>query len=173
MKPVTFAPALLALSLLAVAALSACHKHEEPASPAAPTEASTGEQASATPSGSLVLPAVAGNPAAAYPLWRNTEKAPVTITSVEIRGAGAAEMHETKGQEMVPVDKITVAPHGTLPFARGGNHVMVFDMPASAKAGDKLPYTLVLSDGRKLEGTLSAEAPGGMASGMSGMDHQH
>jgi copper(I)-binding protein len=156
------------LAMLAMLPLAACHKAEDNAPQAAPSQ-SAGEQASATPSGSLVLPAVAGNPAAAYPLWRNTEKAPVTVTAVEIRGAGSAEMHETKGQEMVPVDKITVAPDGTLPFARGGNHVMVFDMPASAKAGDKLPYTLVLSDGRKLEGVLSAEAPGGM----SGMEHQH
>ena len=166
-----------ALILLAPLALAACQKPQTPPADSqssavtAQSDAGSAMEAQASaPGGRLVLPVIAGHPGAAYIAWRNTGTAPVTITGLEITGASKAEMHETKGGAMLPQPKLALAPGEEANFAPGGRHVMVYGLPAGAKAGDKLPYTLLLSDGSKLAGTLTVEEAGGGAdSTMGGM----
>jgi periplasmic copper chaperone A len=163
------------LVLLAPLALAACQKGDAPApaasseaeaaSPAADSAASTLTDA---PGGQLVLPAVPGHPAAAYIAWHNAGTGPATITGVSVDGAQKSEMHETKNGAMLPLASVDVAPGAQTDFAPGGRHVMVFGLPASIKAGDKVAYTLQLSDGSKLAGTLTAQAPGAAPAGNAG-----
>jgi copper(I)-binding protein len=164
-------PALALLAPLALAALAGCQKSAEPAaqsSQSAPeTGASTEVVDSATPGGKLVLPVIAGHPAAAYIAWRNTGSAPVTITGIEIASAKSAELHETKGGAMLPLPKLTLKPGQDADFAPGGRHVMVFGLPTDVKAGDHLAYRLLLSDGTKVVGALSVETA--MPHDMGGM----
>lgn len=157
-------PALLMLAPLALAALAGCQK-EAPPAPETNESAQTAvvdssSAQSGEPGGRLVLPVIAGHPAAAYVAWRNTGTAPVTITGIEIASAKSAELHETKGGAMLPLPKLVLAPGEEANFAPGGRHVMVFGLPADVKAGDHLAYRLLLSDGAKLTGALSVETAG-------------
>lgn len=152
-----------ALILLAPLALAACQKGAMPAATSqndAETAQSTMAAKASAPGGRLVLAVIAGHPGAAYIAWRNTGTATATITGVEIAGASKAEMHETKGGAMLPLPTVALAPGEEANFAPGGRHVMVYGLPATVKAGGKLPYTLLLSDGSKLAGTLNVEEAG-------------
>lgn len=170
-----------ALILIAPLALAACQKDAQPAADAqstAETEVSTDAgsadqamsgmaMASTTPAGRLVLPVIAGHPAAAYIMWKNGGSAPVTITGIAIEGAKKAEMHQTKGGAMLPLASLTLKPGEEADFAPGGRHIMVFGLPATVKPGDTLAYTLTLSDGTSVKGQFMAEKPG--AEPMDGM----
>lgn len=167
--------ARLTLPFLALVALAACGKSNEvPASTAddrAPDSAEVSSAApaeNAAPSGHLVLPIIAGRPAAAYVNWRNTGPAPVTITGVVISSAKTAEMHETRGTEMAPLPRLKLDPGDSTDFKPGGRHVMVFGLRKSVKAGDSIGFKLVLEDGRRLVGSLKVEAAGTAG---DGMDH--
>ncbi|MDE1917577.1 MAG: copper chaperone PCu(A)C [Sphingomonadales bacterium] len=174
-----------ALALIAPLALAACQKGVQPpvsadsggqAAMAMSDSAMTGgamtgramtDAATATPGGRLVLPIIAGHPAAAYIAWKNSGTAPVTITGITIDQAGKAEMHETKGGAMLPLSSLTLAPGEEANFAPGGRHVMVFDLSPGVKPGDSLNYVLILSDGTKDKGSFKVEKAG--ADPMAGM----
>jgi copper(I)-binding protein len=164
--------ARLTLPFLALVALTACGRtNDDPASVSGDdrvvdTAISSDETPApntadnTAPSGRLVLPIIAGRPAAAYVSWRNTGPAPVTITGVVITAAKTAEMHETKGTEMAPLPRLKLDPGDSTNFAPGGRHVMVFGLRKTVKAGDSVGFKLVLEDGRRLVGTLKVEAAG-------------
>jgi hypothetical protein len=59
-------------------------------------------------SGRLVLPAVKGNPAAAYFTVSNQSGAVATLTGVEVAHAGKAEMHVTLDGIMEAVPKLDI-----------------------------------------------------------------
>lgn len=162
------APAYLLLS--ALLALGACHhRQEQTAAPA--TEVKPGIVLS---DGRLVLPAVKGNPAAAYFTVANQANAAAHVVQVTVAGAASAEMHETVGGAMRPTPVLDLAPGQHALFAPGGRHVMVFGLPATVKPGDKLEITLHFRSGHVATAQLVAESAGGMDSmaGMPGMD-QH
>ena len=104
------------------------------------------------------LPAVAGNPGAAYftltggPVAERlmTVSSPLVIRS---------EMHDMtmKGtmMSMAPIDAgLDVPAGGAVSFAPGGKHVMLFDISPKAVVGTKLPLVLSFASGA----TLKAEA---------------
>ncbi len=161
-----FAPLFLAVSL---AALSACGQQaaKDEASQAAP-EAKPGLTLS---EGTLVLPAVKGNPAGGYfALINNGDKA-VTLAAVSVTGAARAEMHETTGESMAALTSLEIKPGETVKFERGGKHVMAFDLDPALAPGGTTELTLTFADGDKISAPLKLEAPGGGMANMEGMDH--
>lgn len=156
-----------ALAVIAPLALAGCKKAEEPAPDASASASVAASEAApaikpgiTVGAGKLVLPAVAGNPAAVYFSVRNTGTAAATIAAVSITGAGKAEMHETKGGSMAPVTTVELAPGAAVNFARGGRHVMAFDLDPTVTAGSTAELTMSFSDGDKASTTLTVEAAG-------------
>lgn len=117
----------------------------------------------------LVLPAVKGNPGAAYFELENSGEKPAELAAVHVTGAGSAEMHETASGSMNRLDKVTVAAGSSVSFAPGGRHVMVFDLPESVTAGSVTEMTLSFADGDKLSAPLKVEPAG--AGAAHGSDH--
>lgn len=108
----------------------------------------------------LVLPAVSGNPGAAYFTLINTGPVDVTISAVAIDGAGKTELHEVNGNSMAPIPNYAVDSGESGVFTPGGRHVMAFDLGSSLSAGGKTEMTIVFSDGDKLSAPMAVEAPG-------------
>lgn len=158
-----------------LAALAACQQSQAPgetATQAAGPDAKPGISASG---GRMVLPVIAGHPAAIYFSVRNDGAGAVTLAGVHVAGAGKVEMHKTEGGSMSPVDAVEMGPGATIEFAPGGYHVMAFDLADSLKAGSTTELTLTFSDGDKLSTPLHIEKMGGDVDGgmgnMAGMQH--
>lgn len=148
-------------ALIAALALSACQ--QQAAAPADPNpDAKPGLTLN---EGRLKLPAVKGNPAAAYFTLVNAGAAETTIAAVSIDGAGKAEMHETKDGAMLPMPSLAIKAGETVAFAPGGKHVMAFDLTDKLAAGTSAEITLTFADGDKLSAPLKVEAAG------AGADH--
>ena len=165
--------------VLAVVALAACQQNKAPeaeATAAAALEAAPDAKLGITVSGgALVLPAVKGNPGVAYFDLINGGTDASTLAAVSIDGAGKAEMHETSGGSMASIKDLAVKPGETVKFARGGKHVMVFDIAETVKAGATVEMTLTFAGGDKVSAPLKVQslgdALGGDMAGMSGTDH--
>ena len=155
------------LAPFALLALGACH-HQQPAQAPA---SQTAQDSVVVTGGRLVLPAVKGHPAAAYFTLRNQGGTDATLTGVAIDGAAKAEMHQTSGSTMSPIERLDIAPGASVLFAGGGKHVMVFDLSPKVMASGSVNLTLNFASGRKITAQLHVEAPGGDTSAMAGMDH--
>lgn len=159
-----------ALPLALASALGACGSNGPEKAPSGEGAASTAAAPETRPGlslagGRLVLPAVRGNPGAAYFTLANGSDKPVTIAAVDVAGAGMAMLHETRQvaghSEMGELADPTAKPGGTLAFAPGGKHVMVMDLPEGLKPGATVELTLTFADGDKLSAPLAIEGPGG------------
>ena len=100
------------------------------------------------------LPAVAGNPGAAY-FTLHGGTAPATLLAVSAPFAVRSELHESmKGHEgmmsMASVKDVAVAPKAVVRFEPGGKHVMLFDVAPTLQPGAKAPLSLSFADGKKL-----------------------
>ena len=129
---------LIAFAVLAAALpLAACQQTKDPAAQTG-TEANPDAKPGLSVSdGVLVLPAVKGNPGAAYFTL-------ATLAAVHIDGAGKAEMHETKGGEMQPLAPVPLDPGASVKFAPGGKHVMAFELADTLQAGGTTEMTIYL-----------------------------
>lgn len=101
------------------------------------------------------LPAVAGQPGAAYFTVQGGATAD-TLLAVSSRAALKAELHESmKGDHgmmaMAPLKDVAVPAGGKLVFAPGGRHVMLFSIGPAVKAGQKVPLALSFASGRTLQ----------------------
>lgn len=152
------APIALAL------ALAGCQQQAEaPQSPAsAGPEAKPGV---AVADAVLVLPAVKGNPGVAYFTLANSDAKAVALAAVTVDGAGKAEMHQTSGGQMGPVDRVEVDPNASVSFAPGGLHVMLFDLDPKLTVGSSTELTLTFADGDKLSAPIAIKAAGDAAMG--------
>ena len=148
-------------------ALGACQQGKAP-------ETAASESAAAAPdakpglslaNGQLVLPAVKGNPGAAYFVLTNNAAKPAVIAAVDVAGAGMAMLHQTMEKDghstMGMMSDPQVKPGETLTFAPGGNHVMVDGVPDALKPGSTVEITLTFADGDKISAPLAVVAPGG------------
>lgn len=144
---------LACISLFAALALSACQQPGETAPEAKP--------GSVLSEGRLVLPAVKGNPGAAYFTYSNKADAAVTIATVSIAGAGRAEMHASEGGKMTALPTLAVPDGETVRFAPGGKHVMVFGIAPSIVSGGTAELTVTFADGDQRSAPLKVEAAGG------------
>ncbi|MBO9621360.1 MAG: copper chaperone PCu(A)C [Sphingomonas sp.] len=109
------------------------------------------------------LPAAAGRPGAAYFTVRGGSKGD-TLLQVSTPAAVRAELHETMDhagmKSMQPVHDLAVPSGGTLAFAPGGKHVMLFDVGPAVKPGDQVPLALAFASGRKIEVQAKVVGPG-------------
>ncbi len=115
------------------------------------------------------LPAAAGRPAAGYfELAATPGDALVAASSPR---AGRIELHSMAMVDgvmrMRAESRFEVPASGRLSFAPGGNHLMLFDLAAGLKPGDRVPVTLSFASGSEVTVNAEARAPGN-ASG-----HQH
>lgn len=161
--------ALTVLAPLALGlALSACQ--QEAKAPEAPASATPDAKPGvAVADARLVLPAVKGNPGVAYFTLANSDTKAVALAAVAVDGAGKAEMHQTVGGKMGPVDRVDIDPNASVSFAPGGLHVMLFDLDPKLTAGSTAELTLIFADGDKLSTQVPIQAAGEAA--MGGMDH--
>lgn len=150
---------LAALSAGLAFALGACSGGGEPA----PAETAAAAAEIAVDSARLVLPAVSGNPAAAYFDLTNNTDAVVVLTGIEVARAERAELHETTGSTMVPLKRLAIQPGEQVRFAPGGKHAMVFGAPAAAP-GSKLTMTFLFEGARRETAEAAVEAAGGAMS---------
>ena len=109
------------------------------------------------------LPAVEGRPGVAYFDLVSNRDEPVRIVSVEVIGAGEAEMHETKEEDgvtmMASAGSILLEPREGVRFAPGGFHVMLFDIDPTLAAGDTTDLTVTLENGDKISTTAQILGP--------------
>jgi periplasmic copper chaperone A len=100
------------------------------------------------------LPAVAGRPGAAYFTLKGGNTAD-TLLAVSTPAALNAELHETLDRQgtksMQPMRDVPVPAKGSVEFAPGGKHVMLFDVGPNVKAGQHIPLTLAFAGGKRLE----------------------
>jgi len=160
----SFRPAVLALAAAALLPmLGACSQGSEQVSdktdtPAAATGGAASASGLAVSNARIVLAPVAGNPAAVYFDLAYSGAPGVSLTEVEVDGAGMTMIHdyaEDGGKmKMVMPDAVPLAANAPVTFAPGGLHVMVMDPGDALKAGGTAKVTLTLSDGAKV--TLDA-----------------
>jgi len=101
------------------------------------------------------LPAVSGNPGAAYFTVHGDDRAD-TLLAVSTPAALRAELHESSktaagATTMQPVRDAPLPARGTLVFAPGGRHVMLFDLGPAVKAGTRIPLALAFASGKRIE----------------------
>ncbi|SDS12592.1 copper chaperone PCu(A)C [Bradyrhizobium canariense] len=113
-----------------------------------------------------------------YLTIENKGSTPDRLVGVSADIAGKVEVHEMATNNgvmtMRPLDKgLTIDPGKTVKLAPGGNHLMLFDLKAPLKQGDKLPVTLKFEKAGDVKVSLDvqgigAQGPGGASGG--GMD---
>lgn len=104
--------------------------------------------------GYVRLPAVKGQPAAAYFTLHGSGK-DNTLISIATEYAIRSEMHESMKMggmsSMKPVDHLPLPADGTLEFKPGGKHLMLYDVNPEIVPGRTLALTFTFSDGTRLE----------------------
>lgn len=110
------------------------------------------------------LPAVAGQPGAAYFTLHGGREAE-TLVSVSTRAADRAEMHEsTQGADgvakMTQIASLDLPVGSQVKFAPGGKHVMLFGMVANVHSGEKVPLTLRFASGHTATAVADVAVPG-------------
>lgn len=140
--------------------LSACG--EEPADTAA-ADADTIAGIEVTDA-RLMLPPVAGNPAAIYFELTNNGDRNIAFRSAEVEQAGRAEVHDMMewSGEMVmgEAPPIMVETGAKVSFAPGGKHVMAFDLAEGFGEGDTTKVTLIAAGGKRHSFEATAQAAG-------------
>lgn len=157
-------PFRLVLICAATLAFGACKQEAAPAPEAAATAPDAKPGLSLT-GGRLVLPAVKGNPAAAYFELTNGSDKPAVIAAIDIPGANMAMFHENKDagghSTMMDMAPPEVKPGATMTLTPGARHIMVGGLPTTLEPGSSVEMTLTFADGDKLSAPLIVETPGG------------
>jgi periplasmic copper chaperone A len=100
----------------------------------------------------------------------NKGSAPDKLIGASADGAGKIEVHEMSMNDgvmkMRPVEGgLTIDPGKTVKLAPGGYHLMMMDLKAPLKQGDKLPLTLQFEKAGKVAVTLDVQGIGAPAPG--------
>lgn len=107
----------------------------------------------------LLLPPVAGNPAAVYFELKNEGERAVAVRRADIADAKSASMHDmmeyNREMTMADMGPMTIKQGETIKFEPGGKHVMVFGLSPELKAGGRTEMTLTIAGGDK----VSVEVP--------------
>ncbi len=160
MKPFHLFVALVAIPL------AACEQQQTQAlQMQTSSRSSVAKPGIAAKDGRLVLPAVKGNPGAAYFSIFNGTDTEVSIAAVSIRGAGKAQIHRSSGGSMTKLDAVSIKPTWTQRFFPGARHVMAFDLDPKLAPGGKTEMTLTFANGEMVSIPLRIEAAGGMDHG--------
>lgn len=99
----------------------------------------------------LMLPPVAGNPAAIYFDIVNDGKSNVAIRSAAVKGAKSAVLHDMMMWDSKPtmgeMPPLMLTPGMKESFKPGGKHVMAYDLSPDIKAGGTTEMTLTIAGG--------------------------
>lgn len=106
---------------------------------------------------SVRLPAVAGRPAAAY-FTLHGGRADTALVTVRTKAA-RAELHETTAAGMRPIANVPLPAGGTLRFAPGGRHVMLFGLDPALTRGQRVTLYARLADGREASAVANVVGP--------------
>ncbi|RJY08483.1 copper chaperone PCu(A)C [Aurantiacibacter aquimixticola] len=116
--------------------------------------------------GWMALPAVAGNPAAAYFDITNGSDSQITIRGVDVLGAESGVLHETTTwnleEDMQEILQLGVAPGETARFEPGARHVMAMGMGEGTEPGGETEVTLTFVGGDKCSFPVTAYPAGEM-----------
>jgi copper(I)-binding protein len=120
----------------------------------------------ATPSGAKI--------GGGYLTIENKGSTPDKLIGGSTEVAGAVQVHEMSTQngimKMRPVEGgLTIEPGETVKLAPGGYHLMLMDLKAPLKQGEKLPVTLDFEKAGKLTVTFDVRGIGAKGPGGSGM----
>lgn len=178
------APVLAGMACLALAsglALAGCSKPAPQESPSvAASLDATPENAPGTTltDATVQLPAVAGNPGVAYFNLAQGSGPDRQLVAVHVDGAGRAEMHESAMKDgmmqMSPLKAVPLQSGKSVEFKPGANHVMLFDLAPTLKAGGVTELTITLDNGDKATTKAKVVAPGAAAASTAAggsMDH--
>lgn len=174
---------LLAGFTMAALALAGCNKQAPAPAPSATAslDATPANAPGTTLTDAVVqLPAVAGNPGVAYFTIAQGSGPSRKLVAVHVDGAGKAEMHQSMSKDgmmaMAPLGDVALDSGKSVVFKPGGNHVMLFDLAPSLKAGGVTEVTITLDNGDKASAKAKVVAPGEAAgaadaAAMDHMDH--
>lgn len=117
--------------------------------------------------GWLRLPAVPGRPGAAYFTIRGGAK-PARVVELRSARVNRIELHESmtgaaRMMAMKPLDGADVPAGGTLVFAPGERHAMLFDLDPTIQPGDDVSLTARFADGSEFKTAVRAVAAGAPA----------
>lgn len=134
--------------MAAMLGLAACGGEAE----APATEAIAGQVPGMTISNArMVLPPVAGNPAAIYFDLAYEGDRGLTIRKADVEGAGMTMMHDYGEYDfkvqMMEALPVALTKGAKVAFEPGGLHVMAMEPSADLKPGDKVTVTLTMSGG--------------------------
>lgn len=122
------------------------------------------------------LPAVAGRPAGGYFMAHGTPTADALV-AVSSPKAERIELHSMTNEngvmKMRKEESFALPAKGTLTFAPGGAHLMIYGLSSDVKPGGKVPLTFRFQSGATV--TLDAEARAASAAAPKAADtgHQH
>jgi periplasmic copper chaperone A len=110
------------------------------------------------------LPAATGRPGAAYfQITGNAQDS--QLLSLSSPDVNRIELHDVvmKGSAMSMVKLeggVAVPAGGTIKFAPGGKHAMLFDINPRVRPGSKMAISFSFADGQKIESEASVISPG-------------
>ena len=114
----------------------------------------------------LALPAVPGDPAAAYFTITNGSERNLTIRSGEVTGAGSGVLHQVGEWNLEPsmdeIMQVSLPAGETVEFEPAGLHVMVMEPDTSWQAGGEGELTLTFVGGDKCSFPVTYRAAGDM-----------
>jgi periplasmic copper chaperone A len=110
-----------------------------------------------------------------YLTIENKGSAPDRLTGVSADAAGKVEVHEMAMNNGVMTMRaldggLTIDPGKTVKLAPGGYHLMMFDLKAPLKQGDKVPVTLQFEKAGKVNVSLDVQGIGAQGP-MGGADN--
>ncbi len=112
----------------------------------------------------LMLPPVAGNPAAIYFDVTNNGERNIAFRSAEVEQAGRAEVHDMMEYDfemvMGEAPPIMVETGSTVAFEPGGKHIMAFELAEGFGEGDSTEVTLIAAGNRRHTFEAAAQAAG-------------
>jgi copper(I)-binding protein len=142
---------------LAAAALGPAACGEAPDEAEAAPEAPEGI---AVENARLMLPAVAGNPGAAYFDVVNSGDRDRMIRAASVAGAGTTQMHVTNEGGMQEILQVMAKAGETTKFEPGGTHVMAIDLADTVVAGGDAEVTVIFVGGDKVSFPAEVRAAG-------------
>ena len=124
--------------------------------------------------GWLALPAVPGDPAAAYFTIMNNSERDLTIRSGEVAGGGSGVLHQVGEWNLEPsmdeIMQVSLPAGETAEFEPAGLHVMVMQPDTSWQPGGEGELTLTFVGGDTCRFPISYRAAGDMPESEDGVD---
>jgi copper(I)-binding protein len=114
--------------------------------------------------GAWARPADSAATTAVYFVLHNREAAPVSVTRFASPVSESVMLHESVQRDgivhmVMRMEPQTVAPGDSLVLAPGGKHLMAESVVRVLAAGDSVPFTVTLGDGRVLQVKAVVRAP--------------